>query len=275
LITKIHIPSYPLNQFIDHFIYCKEFNQEHSVDRFLPDGEVQLIFDLTDQPKYIYNNKTLKGIQSFQEVWFSGFRTEPITIPSGKESEMLIVQFKKGKAFSFLSEPMQNLTNYVVDAELVLKSDIINIRERLLEAKTKEEKLKILEENLLQCYLNQLQENPFVDFAVSKILIYPNQISIKEISEKVGYSQKHICKIFKESVGVTPKTFLKIIRFQRAILQIEQQNFINWTELANDCGFYDQSHFIADFKLFSSFTPTEYVKQKGKFLNFVPVIQKG
>lgn len=271
MITRIHIPIFPLNIFIDHFFYYEGYNPEHSVDRFLPDGEVQIIFDLTDYPKFIYDNETLKEIQSCQNVWFSGFRTEPITIPSGKESEMLIVQFKKGKAFPFLSEPMQNLTNYVVDAELVLKSEILNIRERLLESKTKEEKFQILEENLLQCYLNQLQQNPFVNFAISKILSCPNQISIKEISEKVGYSQKHICKIFKENVGVTPKTFLKIIRFQKAIQQIEQQHFVDWSQIAFDCGFYDQSHFIADFKRFSGFTPSEYMKQRGNFLNYIPV----
>lgn len=239
----------------------------------MPDGEVQLIFDLTDRPKYIYDNETLEEIQSYQNVWFSGFRTEPITIPSGKESEMLIVQFQKGKAFPFLNQPMQNLTNYVVDAELVLKSEILNIRERLLESKTIQKKFRLLEENLLQCYFKKLQVNPFVDFATSKILSCPNQVSIREISNNVGYSHKHICKIFREIVGVTPKTFLKIVRFQKAIQQIEQQHFVDWSAIANDCGFYDQSHFISDFKVFSGFTPTEYVKQKGEFLNFVPLIK--
>lgn len=271
MITKFHIPNYPLNQFIDHFFYYTGFIPEHSVDRFLPDGEVQLIFDLTDYPKYIYDNETLKEIQSCQNVWFSGFRTEPITIPSGKESEMLIIQFKKGKAFPFLSEPMQNLTNSVVDAELVLKSEILNIRERLLETKTTDGKFQILEENLLHCYLNQLQQNPFVDFAISKILSCPNQVSIKEISQNIGFSHKHVCKIFKENVGVTPKTFLKIVRFQKAIQQVEQQPFTDWSAVAHDCGFYDQSHFIADFKVFSGFTPTEYLQQKGETLNYVPI----
>ncbi len=271
MITKIHIPKYPLNQFIDHFFYYTGFNPEHSIDRFLPDGEVQIIFDLTDYPKYIYDNETLKEIQSCQNVWFSGFRTEPITIPSGKESEMLIVQFKKGKAFNFLSEPMHNLTNFVVDAELVLKSEILNIRGKLLASNTPGQKFSVLEDNLLQCYLHQLRENPFVDFAISRILYSPNQTSIKEISDNAGYSQKHLIQTFKENVGVTPKSFLKIIRFQRAIQHIENQIAVDWSAIAHDCGFYDQSHFIADFKTFSGFIPSEYLKQKGEVLNYVPI----
>lgn len=271
MITKIHIPTHPLSQFIDHFFYYSGYNPEHSVDRFLPDGEVQIIFDLTDYPKFIYDNETLKEIQSCQNVWFSGFRTEPITIPSGKESEMLIVQFKKGKAFPFLIEPMQNLTNFVVDAELVISPKILNIRERLLEAASQIEKFQILEKQLLKIYLNKLKENPFVDFAVSTIIAASNQCSIKTISDKVGYSQKHTIKLFKEHVGVTPKEFLKVIRFQKAIQQIENQISVDWSHIAFDCGFYDQSHFIADFKGFSGFTPSEYMKQRGDFLNYIPV----
>jgi AraC-like DNA-binding protein len=147
----------------------------------------------------------------------------------------------------------------------------LNIRERLLASRTIDLKFQILEENLLQCYLNKLQQNPFVDFAISKILACPNQVSIKEISQNVGFSHKHVCKIFKENVGVTPKAFLKIIRFQKAIQQIEEQRIMDWSAIAYDCGFYDQSHFIADFKVFSGFTPTEYIKQKGETLNYIPI----
>ncbi|MEZ4852492.1 MAG: helix-turn-helix domain-containing protein [Bacteroidia bacterium] len=271
MITRTHIPSFPLNQFIDHFFYYAGYNPVHSVERFLPDGEVQIIFDLTHYPKFIYDNETLEAIQSCQKVWFSGFRTKPITIPSGKESEMLIVQFKKGKAFPFLLTPMYSLTNLVVDAELVLTPEILSIRGRLLEARTPFLKLQILEKHLLKIYLNKLSENPFVDFAVSTILTAPNQYSIKTISEKAGYSQKHIIKLFKEHIGVTPKEFLKVIRFQKAIEQIEQQEEVDWSAIAHDCGFYDQSHFIADFKHFSGFTPTEYMRQKGEILNYIPI----
>lgn len=271
MITALHIPRYPLNQFIAHFYYFTGFNPEHTIDRFLPDGEVQIIFDLTDYPKYIYDNFTLKEIQSCQNVWFSGFRTEPITIPSGRESEMLIVQFRKGRTMPFLCEPMHHLTNYVVDAELVLKADILNIRYALLEAATPAKKFKLLEDHLLKCYLSKLNENPFVDFAIAKIMASPDQMSIKTIAQKSGYSQKHLIKMFREAVGVTPKAFLKVIRFQKTIHQIESNIHVNWAAIADDCGFFDQSHFIADFKLYSGFTPTEYMQQKGDFLNYIPV----
>ena len=83
-------------------------------------------------------------------------------------------------------------------------------------------------------------------------------MSIAQISNKVGYSQKHLIKLFRDNVGVTPKEFLKIIRFQKTIEEIAAAKEIEWTAIANECGYYDQAHFINDFKIFSGFTPRKY-----------------
>ena len=77
--------------------------------------------------------------------------------------------------------------------------------------------------------------------------------------------------MFKNKVGITPKAYLKIARFQKAINEIEQQRAVNWSTISQDCGFYDQSHFINDFRLFSGFTPEQYLRRKADMLNYVPV----
>ena len=272
MIAKLHQPFYPLDQFIESFFYYTGFAPEHTVDRFLPDGNVQLIFDLTDKRQYIYDNETLREIQTCRRVWFSGFRTEPITIPSGRESEMLIVNFRKGKAFPFLNEPLSAVTNHVVDAELVCSPGILNLRDALQEAPSITQKFFLLESGLLSQYQSRLSGNPFVEFVITQIMTAPNRCSLREIARKVGYSQKHLIKIFKDHVGVTPKEFLRVIRFQRAIEEIERRQVTSWTAVAHDCGYYDQSHFIADFKRFSGLTPTQYLDQKGQVLNYVPIV---
>ncbi len=74
MIFETHFPSFPLKQFIESFVYFKDFNPVHTVDRFLPDGNVNVVIDLTDYPQFIYNNHTLKEIQTCKEVSFSGLR---------------------------------------------------------------------------------------------------------------------------------------------------------------------------------------------------------
>ena len=80
MILKTHIPGFPLNQFIDSFIYYEGYHPEHSIDRFLPDGNTEIIIDFDDRPQHIYDNQTLKEIQACRHVWASGVRTEFITI---------------------------------------------------------------------------------------------------------------------------------------------------------------------------------------------------
>lgn len=271
MIFEIHIPIFPLSQFVESFIYYKDYNPLHTVDRFLPDGNINVVIDLTDYPKFIYDNHTLKEIQTCRNVWFSGIRNSFITIPSGRDSEMFVINFHKGKAYPFVEMPVNELTDYVIDGELVMNNQILEMREMLLSFSSTQEKFLYAEKHLLKIYGNKLEVNPFIDFAVNNILHTPHQSSIESIAKKVGFSQKHFIKLFKTHVGLTPKLFLKIIRFQRAIMEIEQRKKIDWISIAYESGYYDQAHFINDFKTFSGFTPTQYQNKKIDFSNYVPV----
>jgi methylphosphotriester-DNA--protein-cysteine methyltransferase len=79
------------------------------------------------------------------------------------------------------------------------------------------------EQYLMKIFSSKLQVNPYVDYAVNRIINEPHQTTIHQLTLKVGYSQKHLIKIFKEHVGLTPKGFLKVMRFQKAISEIEKE----------------------------------------------------
>lgn len=271
MIFQTYIPKFPLNQFVECFIYHEGFQPTHSVDRFLPDGNVELIIDLDHKPKFIYDNDSLKEIQSVCHVWASGVRTEPISIHSGKDSAMLIVAFKRGMAYPFFPFPMNEIVDCVVDADLIWGSDFADLREQIAANKDSDEKFQIVEDFLNREFIAKLVLNPCVEYALRQIIHQPDQISLSKLSDKIGYSQKHFIKLFKNQVGITPKSYLKIMRFQKAINEIEKFSKADWTLISNDCGFYDQAHFINDFKLFAGFTPEEYFKCKNEYLNYVPV----
>lgn len=271
MIYRTYIPGYPLNQFIDHFTYFKYKSVSHNIDRFLPDGNIEVVIDLTDYPKFIYDNDSLTQIQECNDVWISGIRTKCIYIPSRRNSEMFVIYFRKGMTYPFVQILLSEITDRVIPGEIILSRSIRILRDALLFINSIEQKFLFAERHLFKVYGKVLTPNPFIAFAVSQILKSPQRLTIEEISNKVGYSQKHLIYIFKQHVGVTPKSFLRIIRFQRAILEIEKLGTINWAQLALECGYYDQAHFIADFKNFSGLTPAEYIKQKNNTLNYVPV----
>jgi AraC-like DNA-binding protein len=260
-----------LNNFGECFIYHEGFQPTHLIDRFLPDGNVEIIIDLDSKPKFIYGNETLKEIQSVCRVWASGVRTEPISIGSGKDSSMMIIAFKRGMAYPFFPFPMNEIVDCVVEADLIWGHDFMILREQIIENRDSLKKFHLAEKFLIKQFIDKCSFNPCIQFALNQIIKYPNQITLNKLSNKIGYSQKHFISLFKRQVGITPKSYLKLMRFQKTINEIEKFTKIDWTLISHDCGFYDQAHFINDFKLFSGFTPEEYFKRRSSYLNYVPI----
>ena len=101
-----------------------------------------------------------------------------------------------------------------------------------------------------QCYND-------IRFSVSQMQLN-NKISILELASEVNMSKRNFERKFLENVGLTPVFFNRIVRFQKAIKLINQQNKLSFTELAYMSGYYDQSHFIRDFKQFYGQPPKEF-----------------
>lgn len=271
MIYKVHKATFPLDQFIDVFVYFERVEHAHTVDRFLPNGDTEILIDFHDTPQFIYDNNTLKEIQACHHVWASGVRTEPITIPSGNGAAMMVIAFKKGMAAPFFPFPMEEISDCVVDADLVWGSEFGDLRERLLDTKNIELRFRMVEDFLLTKFRSKLNLNPCVAFAVDEMTERPDALSIARMNTKIGYSQKHFTEMFRKQVGVTPKSYLKIMRFQKAVRTIDAAVSIDWRLIAQDCGFYDQAHFINDFKHFSGFTPEQYSKIHTNYQNYIPV----
>lgn len=271
MVLEVYVPAHPLSLFVESFLYYRDYNPSHTVDRFLPDGNVNIVIDLTDYPKFIYDNDTLKEIQSCRNIWFSGIRNKFITIPSGRDSEMFVINFHKGMAYPFVQMPMHELTDYVVDGELVMTGEILNMRERILMAPTIRHKFHRAEHYLLKSFRSRLNVNPFITYSVNMLAQAPASLTMEKLAAKVGFSQKHFIKLFKEHVGVTPKAFVRIMRFQKVIQEAGTTGITNWASVALESGYYDQAHFINDFRGFSGFTPQQFLQTKSEFTNYVAV----
>ena len=271
MIHQLHFPVFPLSQFIDVFIYYEGVQHAHKVDRFLPNGNTEILIDFHDTPQYIYDNETLKEVQACHHIWASGVRTEPITIPSGNNAAMMVIVFKKGMAAPFFPFPMTEISDCVVDADLVWGSDFVDLREALLATRDVSQRFGMVETFLLTKFQSRLDLNPCVEFAVTEMTARPDEISIARMNQKIGYSQKHFIDMFKKQVGVTPKSYLRIMRFQKAVQSIDAAAAIDWGQISQECGFYDQAHFINDFKHFCGFTPEQYGKIHINYQNYIPV----
>ncbi len=229
-----------------------------------------MVVDLTEEPKYIYDNQSLTELQACRKVWISGMRNSFISISALPGSSMFVVRFRAGMAKPFLHMPVDEIENRVVDAELIVPG-IAAVREQMLAAPSPEAKVRIMQSYLMKRCGEAEPIHPVVLHALNRINTLASGIVIGEVVGECGYSHKHFIKLFKNEVGTSPKTFLRIMKFQQAIQALERRNSVDWVQLAHDCGYYDQAHFINEFREFCGFTPVEYMKEKGEFVNYIPI----
>ena len=88
-------------------------------------------------------------------------------------------------------------------------------------------------------------------------------VSIGALVNETGWSQRHLISQFREHIGLAPKAFARVMRFGRAVEHLRRGKHATLTDLALDCGYYDQSHFDRDFRVFSGVTPTDLLRTLG------------
>lgn len=251
-------------------LYHKDYFPNHTMDKYLPDGTTNIIFELTGTPKFIFDNNTKKEKQKCSDVWFSGVLKDYITISSTSE-EMIVLVFKPGAGFPLIRKSADSYSNKVVPAEEIFGESILELHSKLILPTSPKEKFLLIEEWLL----NQFKENDFytdiIQFAINAIENSPSQINITELAKKTGFSQKQFIQLFKKYVGITPKQFHRITRFNEILSVVENKEKISWTIIATDCGYFDQAHFIKDFQSFSGLNPKQYLSDVGDYPNYVPV----
>jgi transcriptional regulator GlxA family with amidase domain len=107
-----------------------------------------------------------------------------------------------------------------------------------------------------------------VQFAVGNFRRLPNR-AVSSVTDQIGLSERRFIRLFAEQVGLTPKLFCRVQRFQKVLRHIARSSSIDWTEIALSCGYFDQAHFIHDFRAFSGINPSLYVTNKTQFQNHV------
>ena len=84
---------------------------------------------------------------------------------------------------------------------------------------------------------------------------------VRDVAREVGICQRRLSQVFAAHVGLPPKLFSRILRFERARTLADQIKRLDWAQLASMCGYFDQSHLINDFQEFSGLSPTEYLRR--------------
>jgi AraC-like DNA-binding protein len=177
------------------------------------------------------------------------------------------VLFKPGGMFPFFGAPLGELHNLNVPLDALWGSAAHELRDRLLDARTANARFRILEQFLVKQADPARDRHPAVRYALRKLQGGPQDRTISEVTKQTGLSSKWFIELFRAQVGLAPKVYCRLRRFQTALTLIGRRQQLDWAGLALECGYYDQAHFIRDFRAFSGLSPTAYLADRCEYQN--------
>jgi AraC-like DNA-binding protein len=260
-----HIPRPPLGQHVEWLWHYENFVPDHDREHVLPDGAFDLIINLEDRPRKLFNRENDGRFNTFKRGWLSGAHAEFLIIDALSGSSMIGAHFKPGGAPRFLGMPAGEVCRQVVEVDALWGTGIWEWRERLLEAPGAQAKFGVFEKMLLQRMAvagAKAGGNRGVTWAISQFVREPHMQSIAAVSHCLGVSHKQFIEQFRREVGLTPKLFCRIRRFQEVLGRIHSQKAVNWADVACSCGYFDQAHFVKDFLAFAGLNPSAYLDRR-------------
>ncbi|MCO4293181.1 helix-turn-helix domain-containing protein [Solitalea sp. MAHUQ-68] len=158
-----------------------------------------------------------------------------------------------------LSIASNELTNQIPDLKSLLGQSGVDLEEKMMLALDNTARVKIVSEFLINRLQQQRKAPAIIQQAIVEAIRKEGKINIGEFPDQFFLSTRQFERQFKENAGFSLKTYSRILRFHSALKEFGDKQ-ISLTELALNCGYYDQSHFVNDFKSFSGYTPGQYFK---------------
>lgn len=266
-----YTPAAPLAGLVRSLWYAQAQASAHGRERILPTGRVQVILNLNRD--YLLDCPKDAPAQRMAPALVVGARSMYEIVDCTDMADLIGVVFEPGGFALFARDAVDLFSNRSTPLDDVWNAAARDLRERLLELATPAARLRCMESFLRERLasavpLRGMQRRAEIPFALW-LLSRRTASSVREIARQMGWSERRFSQVFREEVGLAPKTWLRVQRFQRAVQQLYAGVDVRWAELALDCGYYDQAHFANEFRAFSGVDATTYTAQRTQWANHI------
>lgn len=268
MLSAVQAPIAPLSPFVAN-LWSLNDAPSHAKERIIPSGTLELVINLHEDEFRIYGAAAGVPAQRFSGAIVSGAYDSYFVIDTAAHASVIGVHFKPGGALPFLGVPAGAVGSGHVDLETLWGPAARELREALCSCASPARRFQILEAALLTRLERPLRRHTAIPIALHQLC---RGATVREVVAQVGLSHRRFVEVFTAEVGMTPKLYGRIRRFQRALALIQASP--DWSRLAAQCGFFDQSHLIRDFIAFTGVRPTEFVRHSSPLVkeSHLPVI---
>lgn len=258
--ARLYRPRPALADYVDYFGYWERDAGASHTSRALPRGAATVVIDLSPRQHVDFYAADGDTRLSVPPAFIAGpGSTSYVTRIDAKQTAMTI-HFLPGGARSFVGIPLAQLENSCLGLAEVLGRDGTVLHERLIEARSAANRIALVEEFLLTRRRTAAPRHGEIAAAIAAIEADPS-IRVSEVRDLAGLSTKRLIALFRDEVGQSPKVYARVRRFQAALRRLDGPSG-RGADIAHDLGYFDQAHFVREFRSFTMVTPTEYVQRR-------------
>jgi AraC-like DNA-binding protein len=223
-----------------------------------PNGQIKLVIPYKNNMRSTIGGVKREHLEA--SCFVIGLTTQDALIESDFEYGNLCVEFKPQGAYRFFEMALSELTDGIFDSYSVFNLPGRELQEQISGLEDLDSKVRFLQQFLLQRFGALVKSDPITDYAVDRIVASGGLIRVNDICEEIGFSRRYLLTKFADNVGLTPKEYSCLVRFNR----IYKSFNLNPTMGQNDDDYHDQSHLIREFKKFTGLTPKDYIRRSNR-----------
>jgi len=217
----------------------------------LPDGRVELVVHLGDPFTLQRDGRSERQ----PRVLFAGPGTRPVELAPGGRVDVIGMRLEAGVASALVAEPMAELVDRLPELGAVAPELARGLAEELAEPRRGDDWRAVLERRLVRALERGARPPSAAERAVARLRARGGRLAIGALAQELGRSPRQLEREFRARVGFGPKTFARLVRFQRALSLLARPG-TSLAALAARCGYFDQAHLVRDFRQFAGASPS-------------------
>ena len=256
MVMKEYIPAAHLQKYI-HRYWIFSSPDAMPAEKCIMDGFVKLFIFLNDNLPEYYDK------QGKKKDWGDGIGGHQtggdLLIKTPKDLKLVYCIFRPFGFYRLFKIPIHLLNNNVVPLEVFLGARTREFKEKVMEAPNDEEKISAVDDFFTS--LTRQLPAPYrssVEFAQDQMMQRNGLVNIDRLSGQLNISRRSLERHFADHVGMSPKYYARVLRFNYAFGLKRANPALDWFDIIYDCGYFDQTHFIKDFRHFSGEPPVAF-----------------
>lgn len=249
-------PGAPLAAHVQFFGYWRNTQAITHRSRALPRGAATVIIDLSSRDRIDFHAADGTRLD-VGAAFIAGAGVTSYVTQIDPAQTVLTIHFRPGGASAFVPVPPGDLEDRCVDLDTIWGRDASILRARLIETPSVRDRVALVESFLLARMRSRV---PAVGAVLQAAERRPS-LRVADACALTGLSARRLIASFRAEVGLTPKTYLRVRRFQAAMRMLDAGD-VRGAEIAADLGYFDQAHFVREFRSFTGMTPTQYTQRR-------------